>query len=236
MSVDGTLGVEEEMHIFHPRTGRLVPSAARLLRHLPAEAFGAELQRTTVEINSPRHHLAFGSEPRDDPTPPAAARRRPEFRSRRGGSGDGARGHRQRLRAHRARSLQPHARRISAAGRRATDLRLPGARGRGGSGSRGPADQSCRGHAPHPARPLGQLPVLAGTRHRVRQHAHDDLGTVADVGQRRSFRVNRRVRTDGALSRRHRGYQRRQNGLLRRPPVRPRADVGAPGVRRLSVG
>ena len=53
MSVDGTLGVEEELHIFHPRTGQLVPSAARLLRHLPGSAFGAELQRSTVEINSP---------------------------------------------------------------------------------------------------------------------------------------------------------------------------------------
>ena len=53
MSVDGTLGVEEELHIFHPRTGQLVPSAARLLRQLPGSAFGAELQRSTVEINSP---------------------------------------------------------------------------------------------------------------------------------------------------------------------------------------
>ena len=53
MSISGTLGVEEELHIVHPRTGQLVPSAARLLRQLPDSSFGAELQRSTVEINSP---------------------------------------------------------------------------------------------------------------------------------------------------------------------------------------
>ncbi len=52
MSVDGSLGVEEELHIFDPGSGELVSSAPRLLRHLPPQNFGAELQRSTVEINT----------------------------------------------------------------------------------------------------------------------------------------------------------------------------------------
>ncbi len=52
MSVTGTLGVEEELQLLEPRTGTLAPSAPRLLRRLPRESFRAELQRSTVEMNT----------------------------------------------------------------------------------------------------------------------------------------------------------------------------------------
>ncbi len=52
MSIVGTLGVEEELQLLDPRTGVLAPSAPRLLRRLPPGSFSAELQRSTVEMNS----------------------------------------------------------------------------------------------------------------------------------------------------------------------------------------
>ncbi|GGL93169.1 carboxylate--amine ligase/circularly permuted type 2 ATP-grasp protein [Nakamurella endophytica] len=47
-----TLGAEEELHLVDPETCRLAPRAPQLLAQLPAESFGAELQRTTVETNT----------------------------------------------------------------------------------------------------------------------------------------------------------------------------------------
>lgn len=47
-----TLGIEEELHVVDLETGRLVSRAAHVLRDLPAEGFGPELQRTTVETNT----------------------------------------------------------------------------------------------------------------------------------------------------------------------------------------
>ena len=55
-----TLGVEEELHLVDPHTSRLVPRAPRLLARLPAESFGAELQRTTVETNTAVHTTLDG--------------------------------------------------------------------------------------------------------------------------------------------------------------------------------
>jgi glutamate---cysteine ligase / carboxylate-amine ligase len=52
MSVMGTLGVEEELQLLDPRTGSLSPSAPRLLQRLPTGSFSAELQRSTVEMNT----------------------------------------------------------------------------------------------------------------------------------------------------------------------------------------
>jgi carboxylate-amine ligase len=47
-----TLGAEEELHVIDPETWGLAASAPRLLRQLPAERFGIELQRSTVETNA----------------------------------------------------------------------------------------------------------------------------------------------------------------------------------------
>ena len=52
MSISGTLGAEEELHLFEPATGALAPNAPRLLRRLPSKSFSAELQRSTVEMNT----------------------------------------------------------------------------------------------------------------------------------------------------------------------------------------
>ncbi len=52
MSITGTLGAEEELQLFEPATGALAPNAPRLLRRLPSKSFSAELQRSTVEMNT----------------------------------------------------------------------------------------------------------------------------------------------------------------------------------------
>lgn len=48
-----TLGVEEELHVVDLATGRLSPRAPELLHGLPYAEFSVELQRTTVETNTP---------------------------------------------------------------------------------------------------------------------------------------------------------------------------------------
>jgi carboxylate-amine ligase len=48
-----TLGVEEELHLIDRESGQLAPRAPQLLSRLPAANFSAELQRTTVETNTP---------------------------------------------------------------------------------------------------------------------------------------------------------------------------------------
>ncbi len=49
---DLTLGIEEELHLVDLATGRLAARAPELLAQLPSDAFTAELQRSTVEINT----------------------------------------------------------------------------------------------------------------------------------------------------------------------------------------
>jgi glutamate---cysteine ligase / carboxylate-amine ligase len=53
MSAELTLGAEEELHLIDLESGRLSAKAPRLLPKLPADRFGAELQRTTIETNTP---------------------------------------------------------------------------------------------------------------------------------------------------------------------------------------
>ncbi len=48
-----TLGVEEELHVVDLASGRLSARAPELLRGLPDEGFSFELQRSTVETNTP---------------------------------------------------------------------------------------------------------------------------------------------------------------------------------------
>lgn len=48
-----TLGVEEELHVVDLESGRLTGRAPELLSELPAEGFTSELQRSTVETNTP---------------------------------------------------------------------------------------------------------------------------------------------------------------------------------------
>jgi carboxylate-amine ligase len=48
-----TLGAEEELHLIDLTTFRLAGRAPALLAQLPAEHFSYELQRTTVELNTP---------------------------------------------------------------------------------------------------------------------------------------------------------------------------------------
>lgn len=47
-----TLGVEEELQVIDAATSRLASRAPQLLSRLPADYFAAELQRSTVEINT----------------------------------------------------------------------------------------------------------------------------------------------------------------------------------------
>jgi carboxylate-amine ligase len=49
---DLTLGIEEELHLVDLATGRLAARAPELLAQLPSDSFTAELQLTTVEINT----------------------------------------------------------------------------------------------------------------------------------------------------------------------------------------
>ena len=48
-----TLGVEEELHVVDLATGRLSPRAPELLHGLPDAEFSVELQRTSLETNTP---------------------------------------------------------------------------------------------------------------------------------------------------------------------------------------
>jgi carboxylate-amine ligase len=48
-----TLGIEEELHIVDLKTRQLAARAPELLARLPSDHFSAELQRTTVETNTP---------------------------------------------------------------------------------------------------------------------------------------------------------------------------------------
>jgi carboxylate-amine ligase len=48
-----TLGAEEELHLVDLETRRLAAAAPRLLPGLPADRYGAELQRSTIETNVP---------------------------------------------------------------------------------------------------------------------------------------------------------------------------------------
>ena len=53
MGILRTLGVEEELHVVSLETGQLVTRAPQLLRELPTASFSVELQRSTVETNTP---------------------------------------------------------------------------------------------------------------------------------------------------------------------------------------
>ncbi|NRD27677.1 carboxylate--amine ligase/circularly permuted type 2 ATP-grasp protein [Frigoribacterium sp. VKM Ac-2836] len=53
MSAELTLGAEEELHLIDLETKRLSARAPHLLARLPADRYGAELQRTTIETNVP---------------------------------------------------------------------------------------------------------------------------------------------------------------------------------------
>ena len=53
MTAELTLGAEEELHLIDVATGRLSTRAPHLLSRLPADRFGAELQRSTIETNVP---------------------------------------------------------------------------------------------------------------------------------------------------------------------------------------
>jgi carboxylate-amine ligase len=50
--IELTLGAEEELHLVDPHSRRLAARAPQVLAHLPAGAFTAEIQRTTVEFTT----------------------------------------------------------------------------------------------------------------------------------------------------------------------------------------
>ena len=91
------------------------------------------------------------------------------------------------------------------------------------------------GHAvpARPARALGQLAVLDGRGHRLRQHPLPAVAALADRGPLRRDRHRRRARRPGRRPRRVRHDQRPRDDLLRRPAVGARADARAAGLRRL---
>ena len=53
MGAELTLGAEEELHLVDLRTRKLAAAAPQLLSRLPDEWYSAELQRTTIETNTP---------------------------------------------------------------------------------------------------------------------------------------------------------------------------------------
>src|SRR4051794_37809694 len=53
MSAELTLGAEEELHLIDRGSGKLAARAPQLLSRLPKDSYSAELQRTTVETNTP---------------------------------------------------------------------------------------------------------------------------------------------------------------------------------------
>ncbi len=182
-----TLGVEEELHVVDLITRELVPRA-------PGDPgpsstpthFSAELHRSVVETNTPVATT---------PGRPAGRRssscRREAVDGRRvDGSGPGRGRHRAAGRpgiapGHADLALPPDARRLSAAGPRAADLRRAGARrgarpGRGGGG--GPAG---RAGAAGAAGAVGQLAVLDGRGLGLRQHPLAGLAALADRRRQR---------------------------------------------------
>jgi carboxylate-amine ligase len=48
-----TLGVEEELHVVDLSTGQLAAKGPQLLAELSPDSYGAELQLSTVETNTP---------------------------------------------------------------------------------------------------------------------------------------------------------------------------------------
>src|SRR3954463_11301904 len=53
MAAELTLGAEEELHLIDLDTWELSARAPQLLSRLPSSFYAAEIQRTTVETNSP---------------------------------------------------------------------------------------------------------------------------------------------------------------------------------------
>ena len=52
MAAELTLGAEEELHLIDLATSKLSARAPQLLSRLPPQNYAAEIQRTTVEINT----------------------------------------------------------------------------------------------------------------------------------------------------------------------------------------
>ena len=138
-----------------------------------------------------------------------------------------------RLRAHHDRPLRPDAGAVSAAGRRAADLRAADPRRGQRPRPRG-ADHAAGGARPaDPARAVGQLAVLERAGHRVREHPLDHLAALAERRRDRAAALGRRVRPAARRPDQHRCDRRREDGLLRRPPIGPRTHPGAAHLRRV---
>ncbi|VXB09295.1 hypothetical protein FRIGORI9N_190008 [Frigoribacterium sp. 9N] len=236
MSAELTLGAEEELHLIDLETGRLSARAPHLLARLPADRYGAELQRTTIETNVPvvttlddlrreiltlRRDLvevttveglaigAVGTAPRSEVA---------DFElTTTGRYGRMHEQYRLLVDEQLICGLQIH---VGVADR---DLAVDVA-GRIAPG------------AARPARPERQLALPQRPGHRLREHPLAHLATVAERRGDRPDGRRRRVRP--AARRPHRvGRDRRQrHGLLRRPALEPRAHPRAAHLRRLPVG
>ena len=164
------------------RTRQLTAQAGSLLKQLPADRFGAELQRSVVETNS-RPYVRLIDLAEDL----AALRRGVVAAAEPLGLGHRGRRHRARRRpgrtqGHAGPALREHAGRVPDAGPRAADLRRAGARRRGRSRSGG-GGRAPRGTlAACAAGAVGELAVLAGDGHRLRQLPHLGLAALADHG------------------------------------------------------
>ena len=214
-----------ELEPVGPRSPGALPVAGRQL-----------LGRDPADHGRDQHRRRVRSRRAAERAGPAASRagrgrrrRGPRHRLRGHGAALGVR----RLRADRHRSLRPDAGAVPIAGRRAADLRAADPR-RGVQPRSGGADHAAGGPAPpDPAGPVGQLALLERSGHRLLQHPDDHLAALAQCRRDRPDRVGPGVRGAARRPDQQRGHRRPQDGLLRRPAVRPRADPGAAGVRRV---
>ena len=123
------------------------------------------------------------------------------------------------------------ARRLPAARPRAADLRRPGARRRAGPGRGGAVTQRVAPALPVLLALSASSPYWMGEDSRLRQRAVAGLAALADRRRPGRAGLGGRARRAGRRPDRLGHDHRPEDGLLRRPPVRPRADGGAAGHR-----
>ena len=232
-----TLGVEEEFLIVDQVTGELVGRAGELFarrRRRFGDDVAKELNLCQIEIGTPVCTDLAGV--RAVAHPPAAeldaaavsigtriaATATHPFGSWRDQT------HRPRHRA-----LQPHGRRVPGRRPPAGHRRVPRARRRRRPRAAGRDHEPGAPVVAGDGRVVGELAVLAGRRHRVRQLPPADLAALADLGHAAPARLGRRVRRARRRARRDGRHRGRDLHLLVRAPVGAVPDGRVPCLRRV---
>ena len=231
---DLTLGIEEELHLVDLATGRLAARAPELLAQLPSASFTAELQRSTVEINTSVCTTLEGL--RNE-----LLRRRRQLvqvagEARIGVAAVGIAPINDTMLLTETTRFEQMRQNYKLLVDEQLNLRDPGPCGRRRPRCRRRGRQPDDAVAPDAAGAVVQLAVLARRGLRLRQHAHADLAALAHRRPVRPPDHRRRVRPPARGPGVVRGHRRRQDGVFRRAPVGPPADPRAADLRRLPAG